>query len=133
MPDSPSISVVMPTWNEAGRIQDTLHHLVKTGAPAEILVVDGQSDDGTLEAAAALKNSVPTRVIGLVSPKRGRAAQMNHGAERASGEILLFLHADTLLPAGWDRAAAETLAAPNTAAGFYGYSLDKRSPGLAVI
>ena len=62
---------------------------------AELIVVDGGSGDGTAERAAAGADVV-------ITAARGRASQMNAGAARARGEILLFLHADTLLPEAAD-------------------------------
>ncbi len=88
----PTVSVVIPALNEAGCIGDAVRSARDAGAD-EVVVADGGSDDGTAEAARPLADAV------VVSP-RGRAAQMNAGARISSGEVLLFLHADTLLPPG---------------------------------
>ena len=88
-----TVSIIIPTLNEETTIAQTLQHLhtlPRHGIALEILVVDGGSRDQTL----ALVNS-PTRIL---STSPSRAKQMNTGAEEALGEILLFLHADTLLP-----------------------------------
>ncbi|CAG0929840.1 Poly-beta-1,6-N-acetyl-D-glucosamine synthase [Planctomycetaceae bacterium] len=86
------ISIVMPVLNEAGSIAETLRALAGCRcAGAELLLVDGGSDDATLRAAAGLADQ-------LLDAPRGRARQMNAGAARARGEVLLFLHADTMLP-----------------------------------
>ena len=78
--------------NEAQGISTTLAALAPLRARgAEVIVVDGGSVDGTPERAAAFADLV-------VTAPRGRASQMNAGAARARGAILLFLHADTLLP-----------------------------------
>lgn len=87
-----SISVIVPTWNEAARIEAQLEHLEGVAGVEERIVVDGGSSDAT----AALVARRP-RVRLLHSPP-GRARQMNAGAAAASGEILLFLHADARLP-----------------------------------
>lgn len=82
----------MPVLNEAGSIAETLHALAGCRrAGAELLLVDGGSEDATLCAAAGLADQ-------LLDAPRGRARQMNAGAARARGEVLLFLHADTMLP-----------------------------------
>src|SRR5690606_20103330 len=69
---------------------------------AELIVVDGGSSDGTADRAAPLAD----RVLGA---PRGRAAQLNAGADAASGEVLLFLHADTQLPPHADACIAQAL------------------------
>lgn len=89
----PTISIVIPVLNEAAGIVPVLERLQgfrRQGA--EIIVVDGGSGDGTADNARPLADCV------IASP-RGRGRQMNAGAAQATGEILLFLHADTLLPA----------------------------------
>ncbi len=88
-----TISVIIPTLHEEKTLPDTLTRL-QHPAFSEVLVVDGGSRDRTL-ADVALANPL-TRVL---NAPRGRARQMNAGAAAAKGELLLFLHADTLLPA----------------------------------
>ena len=84
----------MPVLNEAGTIAATLHALAACRrAGAELVLVDGGSDDATLPAATGLADQ-------LLSAPRGRARQMNAGAARARAAVLLFLHADTVLPEG---------------------------------
>jgi len=86
------LSVVVPALNEAGTLQATLARLVPLRAAGhEVLVVDGGSVDGTPDQAAALADRT-------LATSRGRAVQMNAGARSAAGDVLLFLHADTLLP-----------------------------------
>lgn len=93
MPQRFSLSVIMPVWREAETIVSTLSELQSLRARGhEIIVVDGGSDDAT----AVLARPLCDRVI-VAEP--GRAAQMNAGAAAACGDILLFLHADTVLPA----------------------------------
>lgn len=95
-----SLSIVIPVWREAGTIESrlsALRSLCSRGyeegfeRSPEIIVVDGGSDDGTTSLARPLCDQV------IVSDP-GRAVQMNAGAAAASGDILLFLHADTRLP-----------------------------------
>ncbi len=88
----PTVSVVIPALNEAGRIGAAIRSARDAGAD-EVVVADGGSEDGTAEAARPLADAV-------VAAPRGRAAQMNAGARISSGDVLLFLHADTLLPPG---------------------------------
>jgi len=87
------LSVIMPVWREAQTIQSTLNGLRGLRAQGhEVIVVDGGSDDGTAALAQPLCDQV-------VDSEPGRAIQMNAGAAASSGNILLFLHADTVLPA----------------------------------
>ena len=85
-----NISVIVPVLNEEKTIGAALTALSQL-APYEIIVVDGGSGDRTGEICRQFG-------VKLISSERGRARQMNHGARQASGEVLLFLHADTLLP-----------------------------------
>jgi rSAM/selenodomain-associated transferase 2 len=99
-----TLSVVMPVLNEATRIQSGLRALVPLRARgAEVIVVDGGSRDGTVARAAPLADQI------LTAP-RGRAAQMNAGAAAATGDVLLFLHADTWLPEYADLLIRDALA-----------------------
>ncbi len=88
-----TVSIVVPVLNEAEGIAATLRGLAALrAAAAELIVVDGGSSDATLHRCAGLADQ-------LLTGPRGRARQMNFGAARARGAILLFLHADTRLPA----------------------------------
>ncbi|HKA42666.1 MAG TPA: TIGR04283 family arsenosugar biosynthesis glycosyltransferase [Burkholderiales bacterium] len=87
-----SISIIVPCLNEAEGIVDTLRALLPLRWRGnEVIVVDGGSTDGTAELAA------PWADLVVIAP-RGRARQMNAGAQNAFGSILLFLHADSVLP-----------------------------------
>ena len=86
------LSIVVPVLNEAPRIAAALQALAPLRARGqEVLVVDGASEDASAVLAAPLCDR-------LLSAPRGRAAQMNAGARAATGDALLFLHADTRLP-----------------------------------
>jgi rSAM/selenodomain-associated transferase 2 len=88
----PALSIIVPVLNEAKGIEAALAALAPLRARgAQVIVADGSSQDGT----AALARPWADRVL---DAPRGRARQMNSGARDATGEILLFLHADTLLP-----------------------------------
>ena len=97
------ISVVIPTFNEAEELPGCLAAL-RDQAAHELIVADGGSTDGTAELAAT------AGAVLVECGVRQRAAQMNLGARRASGDILLFLHADTRLPAGGLAAVEEAVA-----------------------
>lgn len=86
------ISVIIPSFNEAAGIADTLHALAPIRARGvEVIVVDGGSNDNTTALAQPLADRV-------INAPRGRALQMNAGAAVARGDVLLFLHADCRLP-----------------------------------
>lgn len=88
--DRPRISVIVPALNEAERIGACLECLQRIPV-TEIIVSDGGSDDGTPDICRSFTG------VTVVRSPRGRGRQLNAGAARASGEVLLFLHADTLL------------------------------------
>jgi rSAM/selenodomain-associated transferase 2 len=87
------ISVIIPIYNEAGYLPATLDSIADNKPDQEMIVVDAGSVDGISGMARERASSV------LFSPRRQRAYQMNLGAKRARGCTLLFLHADTRLPA----------------------------------
>ena len=100
------ISIIIPTFNEAVAIRATIRtlwahdegHLIE-----QIIVSDGGSTDGTVEAASA------EGVVVIRSPRKGRSAQMNVGATQATGSLLYFLHADTVPPKGFTQDIAEAV------------------------
>ncbi len=116
------ISIIIPTRNEAENIAATIDR-AKHGAVQEIIVVDCGSTDATKEIAVQLG----ARIISSTS---GRARQMSVGAAEAHGEILLFLHADTLLPPDFAAQASEILARPGIVAGAFSLAIDL--PGAAI-
>lgn len=92
MSESLSLSVIVPVWREAATIESFLQTLAPLRAGGhEVIVVDGGSNDGTADMAAPWCDQV-------LAGGKGRALQMNAGAEAARGNVLLFLHADTVLP-----------------------------------
>lgn len=90
---SPLISVVIPVWKEAEVINRTIDHLLSLpySGEREVIVVDGEPSGTTM-------NAVRNRGVRTISSERGRARQMNAGARAAEGAIVVFLHADTMLP-----------------------------------
>ena len=89
----PGISVIIPVLHEAQTINGVIEHLRALPSPAlrEIIIVDGSEDGDTIKAIRSAD------VVRMEAP-RGRARQMNAGAAAARGDVLLFLHADTVLP-----------------------------------
>jgi rSAM/selenodomain-associated transferase 2 len=119
-----TLSVVIPTLNEAARIVATVNSATAPGV--EVLVVDGGSRDDTRELAG----SAGARV--LVSPG-GRAAQLAAGVRATRGEVILFLHADTRLVEGFDQAVARVLGDPDVVGGAFRFAFDRSSPALNLV
>lgn len=93
----PRLSVIIPTLNESSTLEQCLGLLVEMRERGhEVIVVDGGSRDDTVRMARRQADHV-------LQSGRGRARQMNAGARAASGDVLLFLHADSRLPADADR------------------------------
>ena len=84
------VSIIIPTLNEAAVVAAALENADGLSGDKEVIVADGSSTDRTVEIAS--------RQAKVVSGPRGRAVQMNSGAAAARGDVLLFLHADTILP-----------------------------------
>ena len=85
-----NISVIIPTLNEESHIEKTLQSVIKQAGDYELFVVDGGSTDNTV--------AIAKRYTSVINSERGRAIQMNAGARLCKGDVLMFLHADTLLP-----------------------------------
>ncbi len=118
------LTIVIPTLNEAVRIVAQMQALRGLRARGvEVIVADGGSTDRTERLARAGADAV------LVSP-RGRARQMNHGASEAHGEVLLFLHADTTLPADALEAIDSALADAQALWGRFDVHIEGDSPLL---
>jgi rSAM/selenodomain-associated transferase 2 len=125
--DHAMLSIVMPVLNEAGLIERALERLRPLrGRGAEAIVVDGGSGDGTAALAAPLADRV-------AAAPPVRAVQMNAGARLARGEVLLFLHADTILPDGADRLIAAALAGPRRVWGRFDVRIEGRHPALRLV
>jgi rSAM/selenodomain-associated transferase 2 len=121
------LSIVVPVLDEEAGIAAALRELSALRARgAEVIVVDGGSRDRTAELARPLCDR-------LIAAPRGRAAQMNAGARAARGDVLLFLHADTSLPADADRLVLDGLSASGRAWGRFDVRIVGRHPLLPVI
>jgi len=121
----PVISVIIPALNEADRIGkaiDSARH-----PNSEIIVVDGGSRDATISIAKK------AGVTNIITGARGRAVQQNLGAEAARGEILLFLHADTLLPPDYAEYIFMTLLDKNKIGGAFLFKTDSINPLLRLV
>ena len=117
------VSIIIPTYNEVRTIRACLEAARRLDGDFEVLVVDGLSDDGTPEV-------VRTAGVACYPAPRGRAAQMNEGARRAGGAALLFLHADTLLPAEAHQLIEAALSDPGTGGGCFRLAFDADHPVL---
>jgi rSAM/selenodomain-associated transferase 2 len=123
--ENPKISIIIPVLNEAAKIQETLTRVLET-TNVEVIVVDGGSRDETVEIAKSLG-------VKVISANLGRASQMNAGAAIANGDILLFLHADTLLPTNFDTLICLALQDRGTIAGAFELRIDSQLWGLRFI
>ncbi len=119
-PPPPFLSVVIPTWREEGNVGAAVRSAWAAGAD-EVIVADGGSDDGTVAAAEA----AGAIVVRTGAGGRGRGPQQNAGALVARGEVLLFLHADSRLPATAAARIRRTLVAPGVVGGRFDVRLDR--------
>ena len=125
-PSNARLRIVMPVLNEGPTLAQHLHALqALRQRGVELVVVDGGSTDSTWALARALADQV------LLSP-RGRAAQMNAGAQDCRADVLLFLHADTQLPTDADRLIAQAIA-PGYSWGRFDVRIDGPHPLLRIV
>jgi rSAM/selenodomain-associated transferase 2/rSAM/selenodomain-associated transferase 1 len=123
--DAQRISIIIPTLNEAATIARTLSHLegVKN---LEVIVVDGGSNDETAELAES-------RGAKVIQSNPGKAIQMNAGAAAAAAAVLVFLHADTLLPENFSHQIVSALNQKGVAAGAFRLAIDSTAAGIRII
>ncbi len=119
------LSVIIPTFNEEGTIGHTLDR-IRSGTAWEVIVVDGRSTDRTREIARAHGATV------IDSPP-GRGRQLAVGASIATGDTLLFLHADTSLPSGFDDYVFRALDQPGVCAGAFRLLIDGEGRSFRLI
>ncbi len=115
------VSVIIPVLNEANGLRRVLE-AAQRGQPHEIIVVDGGSVDETVGVARSMDAIV-------LSAPRCRAAQMNCGVAVATGEALLFFHADTLLPSDYSTHVLSALGQPGVAGGAFKFAIADDFPG----
>ncbi len=120
-----NISVIIPALNEADNIAETLLS-IGHGNNIQVIVADGGSQDNTVSIA----QSLGAKVINVLPP---RSKQMNQGAAEATGDVLLFLHADSRLPKNFDRPVLGSCARPGIAAGAFSLCIDASTPALRLI
>lgn len=126
------ISIIIPALNEAENIKQAIpavsyaNAITQPSINIEVIVVDGGSQDDTVAIAQSLG-------VKVISSPPGRAVQMNAGAALASGEVLLFLHADTRLPVGFDGLIRTALQQPGVVAGAFALRIDAELAGLRLI
>ncbi|MEP0880263.1 TIGR04283 family arsenosugar biosynthesis glycosyltransferase [Trichocoleus sp. ST-U3] len=126
MIEAARISIIIPVLNEAAdTIRSTLAS-VRNVKNVEVIVVDGGSQNETV----ALVQCWGVKVL---SSTAGRACQMNAGATAATGDILLFLHADTSLPPEFEKLVPLTLAQPGTVAGAFELKIDSPIRSLRLV
>jgi rSAM/selenodomain-associated transferase 2 len=121
------ISVIVPALNEAPVMRAALDGLAPLRARGhEVILVDGGSTDGTPEIAAG-------RADHVIGAPRGRASQMNAGARIATGDVLVFVHADTRLPIDADLAIVRELERSGGRWGRFDVSIDSSAPLLGLV
>jgi rSAM/selenodomain-associated transferase 2 len=121
------LSIIMPVLDEGEGIAAALDALADLRARGtEVIVVDGGSRDATVQRARPRSDRV-------ILASRGRALQMNAGAEQASSDVLLFLHADTRVPADADYVVLKGLERSGRVWGRFDVKIDGRSPVLPVV
>lgn len=119
------ISVVIPALNEADNIISAIESAFAGGA-SEVLVADGGSSDDTI----ALAESAGANTL-VTAPNRAR--QLNAGAKLASGDVLLFLHADTTLPGNFGSAVERTLFSQKVALGAFTLTIDAKGARFRIV
>jgi glycosyltransferase involved in cell wall biosynthesis len=126
------LSIVIPTLNEEGYLRTAVTEVRRQavlGPPPEILVADCGSVDGTADLAVRLG----TRLITAETKFPSRAVALNQGAQKANGEVLLFLDADTLVPHGYDKAILRALRDPAIVGGAFEFALEGPQLGLRLV
>jgi rSAM/selenodomain-associated transferase 2 len=119
------VSVIIPTLNEAADLPDALDSVFACPVH-EVIVADGGSTDETVSIARS-------RGARVVETSPSRAGQMNAGAAAATGDVLLFLHGDTRLPADYTFHMLRGLSARGVVAGAFGFKVDAPNPGLRLV
>jgi rSAM/selenodomain-associated transferase 2/rSAM/selenodomain-associated transferase 1 len=121
-----TLSVIIPVLNEKQAISANLER-VMTAENIEVIAVDGGSSDGTLEVLHDMSG------IKVLQSERGRGHQLIKGVQAATGDILLFVHADTLLPLGYDSHVRRAIDVQGVQAGAFSFNVDADLFGIRVV
>ena len=129
----PDISIIIPVWNESSLINATLNHLKQQSSNKhiEVIVADAHPHSSTLRAIEVRPSA--QFVIKTDQTDRGRGIQMNYGAQLANSPILIFLHADTVLPVGAFDAVLTVLKKPKRVGGAFDLHIRSKHWGYRVI
>ena len=127
MPEAPKFSVIMPVHRESPGLSGVRKAVHSARSTLELIIV---LNDAALEGRIVAERE-PEKVV--LCTRRGRGYALLHGARRAEGEFVLFLHSDTLLPPGWDTAIIMAMEDPRLAGGGFHMAFDISSPWLDLI
>ncbi len=118
-----SIGIVLPVFNEAAILRESLKRLYQVAGTLPVVVADGSSTDGSAHIA---RQFFPTEIC----PQANRGAQLNRGAQCLWTDVLLFLHADSQLPAGFESYICQALRDPRVVGGCFQLQFDAARPML---
>ncbi|MBW2107726.1 MAG: TIGR04283 family arsenosugar biosynthesis glycosyltransferase [Deltaproteobacteria bacterium] len=121
-----TLSIIIPVFNESSVLARTLDHLRSLGPHGQVIVVDGGSTDETVRIAEQYGHV-------LIVSARGRGVQLHQGARRADGDVLLFLHADTLLPKGYHHDICLAMRDPCVVFGAFSLKIDPCTAFLSLV
>ena len=121
------ISIIIPVLNEEAHLGSCIEAVRQNDASCEIIIVDGGSFDRTIEIAESFQG------VKVMKTPKGRGLQMNAGAFSATGDILLFLHADTILEDGWVQAIAGVVKDSSVAGGAFTFAIQNPSKKYRVV
>ncbi|KHF24760.1 TIGR04283 family arsenosugar biosynthesis glycosyltransferase [Solemya velum gill symbiont] len=123
----PAISIIIPALNEAETIEQTLSCLqMMRGRNCEVILVDGGSNDATMDLAGPLADRILTC-------EKGRANQLEHGVKHSTAPLIWFLHADTRVPENTDEVIEIALEKQDATWGRFNVRLDGRHPLFRII
>lgn len=121
MHEPPKLSVIIPVHREGGLLAEVRSRVHAASAPPELVIV---LNDSSLEGS--IKAERPNERV-VLCERRGRGFALATGAKEATGEVVLLLHSDTLLPAGWDTAITRALADSRNVGGGFHIAFDRPS------